>query len=180
MAISVGGKRGSTLANINVTPMADIMIVLLIIFMVMTPVLGREGVDLPFARSAEAKEPKDVVVTLRADASFGLGQERLATLGQLLVALELQLSERPEGQRVQREVLAVLPEDAWQTLHERDAHRHCADGEGHVGLFVDGRIDGSLGEELVQRLQYPLGTAPPLVEIIVDEGYAEIRKSQSR
>ena len=34
MAMAVGGKKGGAIADINVTPMADIMIVLLIIFMV--------------------------------------------------------------------------------------------------------------------------------------------------
>ena len=39
MSMNVGGSKGGAIADINVTPMADIMIVLLIIFMVITPML---------------------------------------------------------------------------------------------------------------------------------------------
>ena len=50
MAMSVGGNRSGAIAAINVTPMADVMIVLLIIFMVMTPIIGRGPVKtLPAA-----------------------------------------------------------------------------------------------------------------------------------
>ena len=41
MSMAVGGKKGGAIADINVTPMADIMIVLLIIFMVITPMLQK-------------------------------------------------------------------------------------------------------------------------------------------
>lgn len=64
MAMKVGGGKGGAMADINVTPMADIMIVLLIIFMVVTPLL-QKGVDvkLPQARYGEEKdEQKEHVV----------------------------------------------------------------------------------------------------------------------
>jgi biopolymer transport protein ExbD len=49
MALSVGRARGGAIAEINVTPMADVMIVLLIIFMVATPVIVAAPVALPAA-----------------------------------------------------------------------------------------------------------------------------------
>ena len=57
MSMAVGGKKGGPMADINVTPMADIMIVLLIIFMVITPML-QKGVDvkLPVASNSEEKK----------------------------------------------------------------------------------------------------------------------------
>jgi biopolymer transport protein TolR len=67
MAMKVGGSKGGAIADINVTPMADIMIVLLIIFMVVTPLL-QKGVDvkLPQARYGEEKDEneKQVVVAI--------------------------------------------------------------------------------------------------------------------
>ena len=54
MAMAVGGKRGGPMADINVTPMADIMIVLLIIFMVITPML-QKGVDVKLPQAGNTK-----------------------------------------------------------------------------------------------------------------------------
>jgi biopolymer transport protein TolR len=58
MSMSVGDKKGGAIADINVTPMADIMIVLLIIFMVITPLINK-GVDVELPKAANTKERKD-------------------------------------------------------------------------------------------------------------------------
>src|SRR5919201_792334 len=55
MAMAVGGKKGGAIAAIHVTPMADIMIVLLIIFMVITPML-QKGVDVKLPPAGKLKE----------------------------------------------------------------------------------------------------------------------------
>ena len=58
MSMSVGAKKGGPVADINVTPMADIMIVLLIIFMVITPLINK-GVDVELPKASNTKERKD-------------------------------------------------------------------------------------------------------------------------
>jgi biopolymer transport protein ExbD len=69
--MQAGGSGGGFNADINVTPFVDICLVLLIIFMVVTPML-QEGiqVSLPFARNT-AKTPDDedhaVVVAVKDD-----------------------------------------------------------------------------------------------------------------
>ena len=67
MSMAVGGKKGGPMADINVTPMADIMIVLLIIFMVITPML-QKGVDVKLPQAGNTKErkdePKSIVVAI--------------------------------------------------------------------------------------------------------------------
>jgi hypothetical protein len=55
--MAVGGKKGGAIAEINVTPMADIMIVLLIIFMVITPMLQKRATSS--SRPGQQKERKD-------------------------------------------------------------------------------------------------------------------------
>ena len=73
MSMAVGGNKGGAIADINVTPMADIMIVLLIIFMVITPML-QKGVDvkLPMAGNTEERkdEQKTITVAIKKDATF--------------------------------------------------------------------------------------------------------------
>ena len=65
-------KRAAPIADINVTPMADIMIVLLIIFMVITPML-QKGVDvkLPMASNTTERkdEPKTITVAIKQDGT---------------------------------------------------------------------------------------------------------------
>jgi biopolymer transport protein ExbD len=52
--MSVGGSPRGPKAEINVTPLVDVVLVLLIIFMVITPMLQRgKSVELPKARESE-------------------------------------------------------------------------------------------------------------------------------
>jgi biopolymer transport protein TolR len=72
MSMAVGDNKSGAIADINVTPMADIMIVLLIIFMVITPLL-QKGVDVKLPVAANTKEKKEeqktIQVTVRNDAN---------------------------------------------------------------------------------------------------------------
>ncbi len=67
MAFTPGSKRGQ-MADINMTPMIDVMLVLLIIFMVAAPMLTT-GVDvnLPESRTGKNLESEALVVTLVRD-----------------------------------------------------------------------------------------------------------------
>src|SRR4051794_20475395 len=72
--------RYQPLAEINVTPMVDVMLVLLIIFMVTGPLLT-VGVqlDLPKTSAAELLHPKEpVVLSLDREGGTFIGEERIA------------------------------------------------------------------------------------------------------
>jgi biopolymer transport protein TolR len=103
MAMAVGGSKGGPMAEINVTPMADVMIVLLIIFMVVTPLL-QKGVDvkLPQASNTEERkdQPKIPVVAVRRDRAVFLGMERLDTQTALLPLLRERVRDMAEGTRM--------------------------------------------------------------------------------
>jgi biopolymer transport protein TolR len=74
MGAQVGGK-GRMLADVNVTPFVDVMLVLLIIFMVTAPMMTQGlQVDLPQTRSVSVlpKESDAVVLTIKADGSLFL------------------------------------------------------------------------------------------------------------
>ena len=58
MGMDTGGNRMAVRSDINITPLVDVVLVLLIIFMVITPMLQRgHAVELPKAISAVAGPP---------------------------------------------------------------------------------------------------------------------------
>jgi biopolymer transport protein ExbD len=83
MAMGSSGGRGEVTADINVTPMADVMLVLLIIFMVVTPML-QKGQTVELARTKnpidmkEADRDDAVLVTVTRDGKLYLGQEKVS------------------------------------------------------------------------------------------------------
>jgi biopolymer transport protein ExbD len=82
MGMGGGGERGAVNAEINVTPMADVMLVMLIIFMVVTPMLQKGApVELAKTRNAlemsEADKDDAIRVGIARDGKFYLGTERI-------------------------------------------------------------------------------------------------------
>ena len=74
-----GGAHGGRLrSEINVTPFVDVVLVLLIIFMVVTPMLQR-GVDVPLPFSLHHSEKKDtgeqIFISVRHDGAVFLGSD---------------------------------------------------------------------------------------------------------
>lgn len=90
------GRSRPGMSEINVTPLVDVMLVLLIIFMVTAPMI-QQGVkvDLPDARAQpmEAKEDKKLVLSARADQSIFIGEAQVA-----LDELEEKLKNNPKVQ----------------------------------------------------------------------------------
>jgi biopolymer transport protein TolR len=75
-----GEDRYTPLAEINVTPMVDVMLVLLVIFMVTAPLLT-VGVplDLPKSSAAQLTEPKKpVVISLNREGELFIGDEKVS------------------------------------------------------------------------------------------------------
>lgn len=81
MAFRLGGDDdGGLLGDINVTPLVDVMLVLLILFMVTAPMLQQGvAVDLPDAssRNLPQNQAEPIVLSLRKDGLVYLGKEPL-------------------------------------------------------------------------------------------------------
>src|SRR3978361_1336884 len=82
MAIAKRDEGKKVNSNINVTPMVDVMLVLLIIFMVITPMLNNKvNVDLPKAEAArvmdDANKEDAVVVAVTRDGKIYLGADQV-------------------------------------------------------------------------------------------------------
>ena len=77
--MQVGDRQGGPMSEINVTPLVDVVLVLLIIFMVVTPMLS-SGVDvnLPKTRATETVQDagQHLVVSIRSDGAVFVDTKR--------------------------------------------------------------------------------------------------------
>ena len=94
MAMNVGGARGGLNAEINVTPLVDVMLVLLIIMMLIAPMLQKGvPVTLPLADNTEAKPETQEQTVLAVDSQNrfyvnSLQVERASMADRVKTALE--------------------------------------------------------------------------------------------
>ncbi|MDA1312731.1 MAG: biopolymer transporter ExbD [Acidobacteria bacterium] len=91
-------RNTGAIADINVTPMVDVMLVLLIIFMVITPMLSKGvSVDLVLTRNHIAMDEADqedaVLIAVTRDGSVFLGRSRVEASA-LKIAVEDIISTR--------------------------------------------------------------------------------------
>jgi biopolymer transport protein ExbD/biopolymer transport protein TolR len=83
MAISVRNEGAKVNSNINVTPMVDVMLVLLIIFMVITPML-QKGVSVDMAKTnnpvalADADKEDALIVAVQRDGAVFFDSQKVS------------------------------------------------------------------------------------------------------
>jgi biopolymer transport protein TolR len=103
MAQAVRNEGSKVSSNINVTPMVDVMLVLLIIFMVITPMLQNKvqvdmaKVDNP-TNMPDADKEDAIVVAITRDGNVFLGQNKTA-VGELGGQVSAKLAEKTGGSK---------------------------------------------------------------------------------
>lgn len=90
-------KRGRLMAEINITPFTDVVLVLLIIFMVTTPMLVQPGikVKMPSATSAESEQDKTISILVDPQGRIFL-EKRSVSLDELREKLAPRVSNQPD------------------------------------------------------------------------------------
>ena len=82
MAISLGGDEGTPMSDINTTPLVDIMLVLLIIFLIAVPVAIQtvEELEIPIFESLESEDKvENLLITVTTTDDAGLTPSTLNT-----------------------------------------------------------------------------------------------------
>ncbi|MGA2495437.1 MAG: biopolymer transporter ExbD [Roseiarcus sp.] len=160
MAASLSGKGAGALykplAEINVTPLVDVMLVLLIVFMITAPMLAAGlKVDLPQAKQAQPLKLQDpVVITVAKDGRLLLGNDEI-TKDALIEAIRAKLGD--DNARVLRlrgdklapygDVIAVMDLLA-------------ANGLTHIAMVADAR-DKPQSESTTPAEAAPSAPIPP-------------------
>ena len=86
--------RSALHSDINVTPLVDVCLVLLIIFMVVTPLMVTGlPVELPGAKTGDPLSKQPLLITLTADGNAWVG-DSIVRLDELAAALQRERTDR--------------------------------------------------------------------------------------
>jgi biopolymer transport protein ExbD len=113
---------GGIIAEINITPLTDVFLVLLIIFMVTSSVIANTGkkVDLPEAQQQSQTPPKAVNVTITEEGTVQVN-DQVVKLEQLRVHLEKALKATDNKTVILRGDRRVVLEQAVYVLDQAQA-----------------------------------------------------------
>src|ERR1700680_2964672 len=97
MAINVGGEEAEAMSDINVTPLVDVMLVLLIIFIITIRVIIQQvQLDLPKATNLPTQtKPKNITIAIDKQGGIYWNTKPLANLDELLTHLRRIIRQDP-------------------------------------------------------------------------------------
>jgi biopolymer transport protein ExbD len=95
------GRRRGIISEINVTPLVDIMLVLLIIFMLTAHLLTKQAIEVELPRAAQSSSlpPTTLAITLKADGALFLNDQPV-TPAALRDAIKAAVAKDPKTQAI--------------------------------------------------------------------------------
>ncbi|MBN8229659.1 biopolymer transporter ExbD [Corallococcus macrosporus] len=118
------GSRGGVKADINVTPLVDVVLVLLIIFMVVTP-MTQQGKDVTLPTAAEGEhrdKPEPLVFSLTADKALFVDTDAFPDAASFQERVQQELRAQPERKLLLKADEALTCGDVLGVLQQsRDA-----------------------------------------------------------
>lgn len=146
---SVGGRSGKpmvAMADINVTPMVDVMLVLLVIFIIAAPLLNHAiRLELPQAESSAL--PQDLkTITLSFDPEGKLFWDaELVTLEQIGSRFELSAQQKPQPEILLRADKSTRYESIAQVMSAAQAN-----GLHKIGFATEAKTAASSAKSALQ------------------------------
>ena len=98
MSMSVGGETEEVMSTINTTPLVDVMLVLLIIFLITIPVVTQSiKLELPKERNVPTQtKPENIVIAVNREGEVFWNVERLADNESLVTRLKTVSVKEPQ------------------------------------------------------------------------------------
>jgi len=102
--MSSGGKKGGPISDINITPLVDVVLVLLIIFIVVAPQL-QKGVEVQLPVTAKHKVPEDkkkkeeektIVVSVKQTGELFIGKQQVVDRSDFVRLMRTEM-QKPEN-----------------------------------------------------------------------------------
>ncbi len=137
MAMSVGGRKGGGFNEINVTPLVDVMLVLLIVFMITAPLLTTSlRVELPNVQAVETplKDTK-LVVTITKEERIRFNEHDVTD------TIETELLQNPLVQKEKELYIRADKEARYGVVARVVAAARRAGVEG-LNLLVQPELEG--------------------------------------
>ena len=146
MGVAVRDEGKKVNSNINVTPMVDVMLVLLIIFMVITPMLqNKVQIDMAKVENATSMPDADkddaIVVAVTRDGGVFLGQDKVdpSVLGSMVQEKLADKTDKTIYFRADARAQYRAVEDAIDNVRTA--------GVDEIGLLTQKKEAGSAGGE---------------------------------